>query len=298
MKKMKEKIVLSLAMLVLCISTGYAQFNQYYSKTNSINISNKLCYSKSDSLVAQNAIVSDFNNLIDVYISDGWYILSSPARLDQKSAYKLSAVLIMGGMLYAFDQEILDGFRRSWENPVYSFISQTGAYFEPMGQIEKMNPYCLAGYTIGYIFKADKLQEASIQIIESLSIAAGYKQIIRRVVGRTRPSEHLGANYFKFNTGESFPSGHTSNAFQVATILSYHINYLPFTVVSYGIAASIGLWRIDQNLHWASDVFLGAIYGTVVSSALLKFHEKRKLKLTPKLFQGDNAIGFNMTYEF
>lgn len=284
---------------MLCFEIGFPQSGQpRYKYDMNMNIQIFKYYSNQPNHKLQNPLVRNFNQLLDFYISDGWHILSSPARLNRKSAWRLSAVLAAGGLIYAFDQKILDGYRRSWEHPAYKFFAKTGEALEPMGQIEKMNPYCVVGFAVGYVFKINRLQKASIQIIESLSIASGFKQIIREIVGRARPSENLGPRFFKFTKGESFPSGHASNAFQVATILSYHVNYLPFTLICYGLATSIGFWRIDNSLHWASDVFLGAAYGTAVSTALIKFHEKRKIKVIPKIFMKQNTIGFGMTYIF
>jgi len=245
-----------------------------------------------------NSIVSNFNNLINLYLSDWGHILSAPLRWDKSSYYKIGGVVAITGILYAYDEKILNAFHRSWEHPAYSFLMKTGEEFEPMGQIEKMNPYCLIGFSTGYIFKLPKLQEASIQIIESLSIASGIKTVFRDAIGRARPSENLGSKHFKFRKGESFPSGHASNAFQVATIISHHINYWPVTVLCYGLATTVGLWRIDVDLHWASDVFFGAVYGTAFAKSLLSFHEKRKVKLAPKVFRESNTIGFNIEYNF
>lgn len=245
-----------------------------------------------------NPVVSNINNLIKLYVSDWAHILSSPLRWNKSSYYKFGGIAAISGLLFAYDEEILTGFHRSWENPAYSSFIKTGEKFEPMGQIEKMNPYCFLGFAVGYGFKLPKLQEASIQIIESLSIASGIKSVFRDVVGRARPSENFGARHFEFRKGESFPSGHTSNAFQVATIISHHVDFWPVTFISYGLATTVGLWRIDENLHWASDVFFGAVYGTAVAKSLLVFHDKRKVKLAPKVFPESRLIGFQIKYDF
>lgn len=280
--------VLSLLFL-FSIKNGFSQISEN-DQTNILLVTNQ----KSQ----PNTIVTNINNLIKLYVSDWTHILSSPLRWDKTSLYKIGGIAAISGLLYAYDEKILTAFHRSWENPAYSFFVKIGEDFEPMGQIEKMNPYCLVGFTTGYIFKLPKLQEASIQIIESLSIASGIKTIFRDVVGRARPSENLGSKHFKFRKGESFPSGHASNAFQVATIISHHVNFWPVTILSYGLATTVGLWRVDVDLHWASDVLVGAIYGTAVAKSLLAFHEKRKIKLSPKIFPESKTIGFNVVYNF
>ena len=119
---------------------------------------------------------------------------------------------------------------------------------------------------------------------------------IVHLAGRARPRDNKGANFFKFNNGSSFFSGHTTNAFEIATILSHHINFWPFTICSYAFATIISFQRLDSNAHWPSDVFLGAVYGITFSKALIKLHEKRKVKLLPAI--SAHAIGVQMIYEF
>jgi membrane-associated phospholipid phosphatase len=62
---------------------------------------------------------------------------------------------------------------------------------------------------------------------------------------------------FSFN--DSFPSGHTTVAFAWATVFAenYGIWY-----ITYPVAVMCGAARIYKNMHWASDVFVGAMIGT------------------------------------
>ena len=58
----------------------------------------------------------------------------------------------------------------------------------------------------------------------------------------------------------SFPSGHTFNAFMGAEILrrEYGRRYPWVTYVGYGVAAVVGAMRIYNSRHWPSDVLGGA----------------------------------------
>ncbi len=69
--------------------------------------------------------------------------------------------------------------------------------------------------------------------------------------------EKLPSSYF-----ESFPSGHTSTAFTIATILAERYNRTPAVpVIAYSLATLVGISRIVEHQHWASDVFVGACVG-------------------------------------
>ena len=68
----------------------------------------------------------------------------------------------------------------------------------------------------------------------------------------------------------SFPSGHTMTAFFGAEMLrrEYGEEYPGIAVAGYAVATSIGLLRIYNNRHWASDVLAGAGLG-ILSTSLM-----------------------------
>jgi membrane-associated phospholipid phosphatase len=61
----------------------------------------------------------------------------------------------------------------------------------------------------------------------------------------------------------SFPSGHTAQAFAAATFLSEEykgrLPWMPYA--AYGIAGSVGVLRMANNRHYISDVLFGAGLG-------------------------------------
>lgn len=68
----------------------------------------------------------------------------------------------------------------------------------------------------------------------------------------------------------SFPSGHTSGAFLMATMASIYIS--PIMAIAYIWAASIGACRVILGVHFPTDTFMGAFIGTsvaVITSSLL-----------------------------
>jgi len=62
----------------------------------------------------------------------------------------------------------------------------------------------------------------------------------------------------------SFPSGHTMNAFAVATLVTLHVPVAAPLV--FAVAASVGASRVVLELHYVSDVAAGATLGTVLAS--------------------------------
>ncbi len=91
----------------------------------------------------------------------------------------------------------------------------------------------------------------------SALITAGVTEGLKNTYGRTRPFEIWYHN--------SFPSGHTFSAFTSATLLhrEYGENSVWYSIGGYTMASAIGVSRILNRKHWASDVLGGAALGLV-----------------------------------
>ncbi len=71
-------------------------------------------------------------------------------------------------------------------------------------------------------------------------------------------------------TFNSFPSGHTLTAFMGAELIrrEYGEEYPGIAVAGYAVATGVGLMRIYNDYHWASDVLAGAGVG-ILSASLM-----------------------------
>lgn len=84
---------------------------------------------------------------------------------------------------------------------------------------------------------------------------------LKYTIGRERPYGGV------FN---SFPSGHTMTAFFGAEMLrrEYGEEYPGVAIAGYAVATGVGLMRMYNNRHWASDVLAGAGLG-ILSTSLM-----------------------------
>ena len=102
------------------------------------------------------------------------------------------------------------------------------------------------------------------------------------------------------NTSEnSFPSGHTAFAFNLAEVLHQEFKDKPLVYITgYTIATTVGAMRILNNRHWFTDVMVGAGIGMAATKLVYATHQY-KWKMNNKGFLpiiGTNQAGF--IYQF
>lgn len=116
--------------------------------------------------------------------------------------------------------------------------------------------------------------------------AGGTVQIVKHLVGRARPDWVQGATRFFgpfgiWNNGpsmpiDSMPSGHTAAAFAMAVALSWR--WPRATAIWFATAAGVGVSRVLLDRHFLSDVVLGALLGTAVAVAALKWTQTELIR--------------------
>ena len=207
--------------------------------------------------------------------SDLKYITTSPHRWDRTDW--MTAGLVMGGtgFFIGLDEEIKNFF----EDTRSSTTDDLANIFEPFGNGIITIPTLAAFYLFGHFDENYKAKRTALIATESFLITGLYTTILKVTLGRHRPSTGSSSTTFDgFTTDhKSFPSGHTSTAFAIATVVANEYEETPYIKpISYGIATLTGLSRINDEKHWASDVFFGAALGYFTSKTILHLHDNRQ----------------------
>lgn len=121
-------------------------------------------------------------------------------------------------------------------------------------------PVLLLGY--GYLEKDSITKQNAIYLGSTVLTATVIAFALKYSVNRPRPA--VTYPFIEKVTSEgspSFPSGHTSEAFALATAVSLAYPKWYVIVSSYTWAGVVGYSRMDLGVHYPSDVLMGAFVG-------------------------------------
>jgi membrane-associated phospholipid phosphatase len=127
-------------------------------------------------------------------------------------------------------------------------------------------PVVASAGIIAYAFKNEALinKQHAYQTPFSIGIGLGLSETIKLIVNRERPGDQYPDIIHPYNVvhGHSFPSGHTTSAFLLASSLSFQYKKSYVAVPAYLWAASVGYSRMKLGEHFPTDVLAGMITGT------------------------------------
>ncbi len=208
-------------------------------------------------------------------LSDTRYVLTSPLRWDNSDWVTASVVAGVTGALFVLDDEIREDFGDGRS----STTDDISDVFEPFGNGAYAFPALVGFYLYGRFGENEKVERTALLTAESILVTSLLTGVLKVGAGRARPFGATSADSFDgpFSRYGAFPSGHTSVAFAIATVVANEYENVPLVApISYGIATMTGLSRLNDQKHWASDVFFGAVLGYFTSKVILKLHSNRK----------------------
>lgn len=129
-------------------------------------------------------------------------------------------------------------------------------------------------WAVGRLTGNRRMADLGLHGVEAIALSEVLTRGIKGLAGRARPA--VNSNHptdFDLGRGfgdkehQSFPSGHTSAAFAAAAVVAHETaEWWPrwkwvIGPAMYGGAGLVGLSRMYNNRHWASDVAVGAAIG-------------------------------------
>jgi membrane-associated phospholipid phosphatase len=126
----------------------------------------------------------------------------------------------------------------------------------------------------GLITKNPELRDTGRDAIEAAVFSSLITAILKPVFGRERPSQSDGRTVFHgFTTEyESLPSGHATMAWAVASVVAMRTDGWIVPTVAYTLATLVAFDRVNDQKHFVSDVFAGAVIGVTVGRFVVGRH--------------------------
>ena len=301
-----------LALLLLTSVTGHTQVDTLIKKLDSLRIQKD-----SSGVQLNNVDKNAYNQNTQLTFSSYFILLGSdlkqeitaPFHFKKRDWKRVGEIGLATGVLLLADEPVQRfGLRlRDSSQPVRkvsNFITNFGGLYES---------YTLAALgAYSFIFRNRKLQTTTLLATQAYLTGGAMESLVKYLSGRQRPYYYdpnsveaeprfhgpfsrTGRDINGNSLNSSFPSGHTTVAFAAATVFALEYKDKPFVpILSYSIATLIGLSRITENKHWATDVFIGAALGYYTGKQVVyNYHRYAKLK-APR--QKKNSLSFNLGY--
>jgi undecaprenyl-diphosphatase len=173
-------------------------------------------------------------------------------------------------------------FAQNWEIDLLKNINPNQSHPAFQQNISKsVYPLAVATpvsmFAVGFFTKDKKLQQQSYKVVGSLLINTAITQAMKYSINRQRPYDAYPTiiNPYTIEKDASFPSGHTSTAFALATSMSIQYKKWYVVVPAFAWAGSVGYSRMYLGEHYPTDVLAGAAIG--IGSAYLSEWLNKKL---------------------
>ena len=240
------------------------------------------------------------------FTEDAGRIWSSPFHIKERHVGPLIVLAATAAFLIASDEDIRSAFqgyvdRHPWVDDLGPVVTQMGS----------LGAAATAGlfFGAGLLFKDDRARDTGYLAACAMAQSFLVEHALKGLTGRQRPYVADGEDHWTGPAGffkrydpdydgryDSFPSGHSTMAFSLATVVALqyrHTTWVP--VLAYTIAAGVGLTRVTMDRHWMSDVVVGAVIGHLVARLVVRSHTRRQ-RLVPVL--GCSGRGITLGFQY
>jgi hypothetical protein len=130
-------------------------------------------------------------------------------------------------------------------------------------------------YLVGRATKDDRARETGLLSAEALVDSTITGAALKGITQRARPLEGRERSEF-FDGGNSFPSGHSTQAWAVATVIANEYKHRrAVQIAAYGIAGAVSVARFTGHKHYLSDVVAGSALGYGIGKFVFNAHHRK-----------------------
>jgi len=185
---------------------------------------------------------------------------------------------------------------RDIERAISSPGSRFGTLAETSGGPVASGAFVLGLFALGRIgARHERFRAATYDMLDASVVNLAYTELLKKTIHRERPNGE---------DRQSFPSGHASNAFALASCVERHYGW-KVSLPAYLVASAVGVSRLQRNKHHLSDVTAGAALGYVVGRTVARVNgrptedgQKRGAQLRLQPLVGRQARGLAVSLAF
>jgi len=204
------------------------------------------------------------------YVRDAKSLATAPLHWDRQAWERFGEGTAAVVALYTVDKQTSNQFAQQRSSSTDQFAKT----LTPFGGHRALEISALMILT-GAGIHDDTLRDAGRDSLQSEFFAAGIvTPLLKSAFGRARPIQNQGSHSFHpFDKNfDSFPSGHATNAFAFATAVAGHYDGWVVSTIVYTVASGVAVSRVNDHVHFPSDVVAGALIGHAVAKGILARH--------------------------
>ena len=195
-------------------------------------------------------------------------IWTSPAHFNQSDAKWVIPVGLATAGFIATDRETGDAMaKHTGQLDASRIISYAGTAYA-------VGAEAAGFYLIGRATHNQRARETGILSAEAIIDSGIVVTVLKEITQRARPQTGPDRSKF-FVGGSSFPSGHSIEAWTVATVVAseYH-DHLAVQIAAYGVASAVSVSRYTGLHHYLSDVLVGGAMGYGIGRYVYRAHHR------------------------
>jgi membrane-associated phospholipid phosphatase len=198
--------------------------------------------------------------------------------------YYLCAIVVTAPALWylmRFDQTVLSSIQLQNSE----FANNAAGKISRIGKTDGATLcLCVLLLVIGGLFRKTSAARVAICLMLAVIVSGIGVNVLRPAFGRARPYSADAGTFHGPSIGHeynSFPSGHSSEAWTLATVVSFA--YPPAAVPACAYAGSMMWARMQRNQHFPMDVAGGALWGIACA---LPFAVAARRRQKPEIGEG------------
>jgi hypothetical protein len=178
------------------------------------------------------------------------------------------------------------------------------------GSIYGLGAVATTFYLIGRKNNNYRARETGLLSAEALTDSVIAGTALKGITQRARPRAGVERSEF-FDGGNSFPSGHATQAWAVAAVIASEYKQRPAVqIAAYGIASAVSVARFTGHNHYISDVLAGSAMGYAIGKFVFNAHHRESVEIedggisksawmiTPRYNRQARQYGVALTWNF